>query len=273
MASVTEQKEGIIFDIQRCSMYDGPGIRTTIFLKGCPLSCRWCHNPESQNPEPELAYFLEKSTRQNPSAGQKKYGWYTDVDTLIECVQKDRSYFLATGGGLTVSGGEPFYQPGFLYTLLKRAKQENISTCIETSGFVSQAVLTELMPYIDIFLFDYKESSARLHKTFTGVNQELILSNLDYLYHNNKDIILRCPIIPSFNDTAEHFTGIAQMEKKYPNLKGIEILPYHDMGNAKAAALGRKDYLTAPSADAKLKAKWKEQMKLCGCCDNIRNSF
>lgn len=307
----TEKKEGIIFDIQRCSMYDGPGIRTTVFLKGCPLSCKWCHNPESQSPKPQLAFYREKCVYCQvchtlhplvhnfktlytqpihdisymdctqcgkcveccPTSALKIFGQYTDIDALMNIIIKDRPYYAETGGGLTVSGGEPFSQPSFLLSLLKQAKLEGISTCVETCGFVPRNILAEVMPYIDIFLFDYKETSPQLHKYYTAVDNVLILDNLDFLYHNQKRIVLRCPIVPGFNDTPEHFNGIAHMQQKYPQLSCIEIMPYHDLGKTKAQAIGKDYTVSAPTAGTDLKNKWREMMESCNCNQDILNSF
>ncbi len=246
---------GTVFDIQRCSMHDGPGIRTTVFLKGCPLSCKWCHNPESQKLLPQLAYYAEKCigcqlcsqihpqvhtfgispaavnhtvnyehctfcgkcVEQCPSHALKIFGYAQDITSIMNIVLKDMPYYQETGGGLTISGGEPFLQYDFLLGLLKEAKKKGISTCVETCGEVSRDKLSAAMEYIDYFLYDYKETSPIRHKKFTGVDNTLILDNLNFIYHNNQNIILRCPIIPGYNDTDEHFQGIAEMEKKYPN--------------------------------------------------------
>lgn len=300
---------GIVFDLQRCSMHDGPGIRTTVFLKGCPLSCKWCHNPESQNPNPQLAFFKDRCTgcrvcqkthpqvhqfsgspvehkilydsctgcgkcaRVCPASALKIYGQRTDIEELMEIIRKDVPYYKETGGGLTVSGGEPFSQFDFLLALLKESKKEGISTCIETCGFVSRKHLEEAMPYIDTFLFDYKETSPQLHKRFTGVDNSLILSNLDFLYRHEKDIILRCPAIPGFNDTPEHFKGIHKIETDYPKLKGIEIMPYHDLGKTKAHAIGNDYNIPGSTAGESVKNRWKEMLRSCLCGDSIINSF
>lgn len=305
------EQHGIVFDLQRCSMYDGPGIRTTVFFKGCPLSCKWCHNPESQAQQPQLAFYSEKcigcqvcqktdsrvhTFKSNcphpvhqidytacqlcgkcvtlcPASALKIFGCSTTVAKLMEVIQKDIPYYTETGGGLTVSGGEPFYQHTFLLELLKAASHAGISTAVETSGFVSKSILTKLMPYIDIFLFDYKVTTPSLHLKYTGVENAQILQNLDFLYHSNKQIILRCPIIPGYNDTPEHFQGIAAMERKYPDLSGIEIMPYHDLGKTKARAIGAVYEISAPTADISTKNTWKSMLRTFGCSSKVLNSF
>lgn len=298
---------GVIFDIQRCSMHDGPGIRTTVFLKGCPLSCKWCHNPESQALHPQLAFYAEKCSlcgrceslcpqvheitgnrhfvnysgcqacgacvKACPSHALSIFGNNVSVADIMETVRKDSVYYQQTGGGLTVSGGEPFLQHDFLTELLASAKSEQFHTCVETSGFTSREHLVKALPYVDLFLFDYKVTSPSLHKEFTGVDHKLILDNLEFLYRQDKQVLLRCPIIPGYNDTQEHFSGIHRIETAYPDLAGIEILPYHNLGRGKAAAIGQNYEISSPTADTDLKKQWKEKMAACGCSHLILQSF
>lgn len=300
-------KTGIVFDIERCSMYDGPGIRTTIFLKGCPLSCKWCHNPESQNPLPELAFFAEKcihcgkcaeicpSVHQISARSHKVYhhkctrcgkciencptnalkiiGKTYQLREIMDIVTKDKSYFDTTGGGITVSGGEPFSQYLFLKELLKCAKAEKIHTCIETSGFTTQEKLDGILPFTDLFLFDYKVTSPELHRSFTGVDNQTILNNFRYLYSCGQQIILRCPIIPGYNDTNDHFQSICKLEKQYPSLVGIEIMPYHSLGREKARSINKSYEITAPTVDEPIKSKWKKQLYAHGASTYLLNSF
>lgn len=299
---------GTIFNIERCSMYDGPGIRTTVFFKGCPLTCKWCHNPESQSPGTELAFYKNKCTGCQrcesvcpnqvhhfdtgkhlidssncartgncafscPNGALKLFGYTSYPEQIMEVIRKDIPYYNQTGGGMTISGGEPFFQSEFLLEVLKSAKSDGIHTCVETCGFVSAEVLMKTLPHIDLFLFDYKETAPVLHKEFTGVDNSLILSNLDLLCRLNKSVILRCPIIPGFNDTIEHFTGIHEIEKRYHNLAGIEILPYHDLGKEKAIATGHSYDISSPTADEHTRQLWKQQMADCGCTETILKSF
>lgn len=300
--------EGIIFDIQRCSMHDGPGIRTTVFLKGCPLSCKWCHNPESQRLNPQLAFYEEKCIGCKACVGEcmsnvhqfsenkhivdfkkcsgcgkcssvcgngalKLLGERISAEKIIDIVNRDRAYYDCSGGGLTVTGGEPFYQYEFLKELVRSAKNEKIHVCVETCGFVHTEKLTELLPYIDMFLFDYKETSPELHKKYTGVDNKLILENLQYLYNKGKQIILRCPIIPSYNDNIAHLRGIHELEQKFDKLAGIEIMPYHDLGKGKASAIGNAYEVNTDTLDEKAKCRLKQMLTSCGCGEKIISSF
>ncbi len=297
---------GIVFDIQRCSMHDGPGIRTTVFLKGCPLSCLWCHNPESQKGNAQVALFLDKCAlcgcceklcecgahkvgeehnyiREKciscgrcvdacPTNALKLYGYETTAEDVVRIVKKDEMYYKNSGGGVTISGGEPFFQYEFLKELLILFKSEGIHTCVETSGFVRREILEDIAPFVDMFLYDYKATGEGTHKKLTGVSNSLIMSNLKYLYDMGKEIVLRCPIIPNCNDSDEHFEYIAKMEKDMPNLCGIEILIYHNLGVNKAKAVGM-DCLSQENPDSVVRDEIRQRLKKCGCSDKIANSF
>ncbi len=304
----TPQLSGWLLDIQRSSMHDGPGIRTTVFLKGCPLSCKWCHNPESQKFSPQLAYFTEKCTlcrrcesvcstgahtfssqkhsfdrnaciqcgkcaKACPSGALKLFGYQATVEEVMAVVRKDKKYYDASSGGLTVSGGEPFAQFSFTLALLKAAREEGIHTCVETCGYASTEQILAFLPYVDYYLFDYKLTNDELHQAYTGVSNQKILYHLDLLYTHHAKIRLRCPIIPGVNDTPEHFAGIHALEVRYPDLCGIEIMPYHDMGKPKATALCRANEIEAATASQAQKDAWRREMARCGCSESILNSF
>jgi pyruvate formate lyase activating enzyme len=293
--------KGIVFDIQKFSLHDGPGIRTTVFLKGCPLRCLWCHNPESQSFKVELSFKKDKCvgcgaceavcsegvhkvTESSHTIDYSKckacgkcvevcaydalklYGKVMTVSEIISEVVKDIKYYEKSGGGITVSGGEPLAQPTFTRELLKAAREKGIHTCIESTGYVSTEIIGKLLPYVDLFLYDYKATDARKHEELTGVSNELILQNLQSIYEQGAAIILRCPLIPGVNDFEEHLQGIADMSRKYPLLKGIELLPYHDMGKGKYKELGREYFLgNLKNASEEQKKAWLSFFEAKGC--------
>lgn len=264
---------GLIFNIQKFCINDGPGIRTTVFFKGCPLRCEWCHNPESNRISPELLFSSDKcvlcrkceSVCENgvhifepvhtverglcalcgscvkicPADAIEIAGKTVSSDEVIKTALSDKEFFEDSGGGLTISGGEPFMQFEFLSEILKAAKNNSLHTCVETCGFCDEDRLIEASEYIDIFLFDYKLSDSALHKKYTGVGNEKILSNLHAIDKIGSDIILRCPIIPGVNDTDEHFKGIADTANSLHNILRIEIAPYHELGISKSMRLGK----------------------------------
>ena len=244
---------GTIFNIQRFCINDGPGIRTTIFLKGCPLKCIWCHNPESQAREPEIMFYKEKCTKcgscVNVTVNDSDFVCINDAkeicgkeissDEVIKEVLKDEIFYQNSGGGITISGGEPFYQFDFSLELVKKAKENGLHTAIETCGFVKNSNLKKIAEFVDLFLYDYKETNSEKHKNFTGVDNTVIIDNLSFLNDINKDVILRCPIIKGCNDRREHFEGIAEIANRYKNILHIEIEPYHSLGEGKYSALGK----------------------------------
>lgn len=225
-------EKGIVFDIQRFCVHDGPGIRTTVFLKGCPLRCAWCHNPESWRREPEP---LVKENGQTKLCGQEM-----TVGEVMDEVMVDYLYYRNSEGGVTLSGGEPMAQFEFTRALLQDAKRRGLHTCIETSGYAQSQKFNEIMPYVDLFLYDIKGTDPQAHKAHTGVGNRLILDNLELLHRNGAQILLRCPIIPGVNDSDTHLSGVAQLTERLPGISGVEIMPYHDMGKGKWKELGRK---------------------------------
>lgn len=294
-------EKAIIFDIQRASLHDGPGIRTTIFLKGCPLDCLWCHNPEATKTERQLFYqydkcklcgdcvivcdqkahlFVEKQhtidydkcklcgkcvENCNYSA-LKIIGQEMTVDEVMVEVMADYDFYQNSGGGITLSGGEPLFQYPFAKALLMRSRELGINTCIETSGFVSPFKLKQLFPLIDVLLFDYKITDKLDHEKYTGAPNQAILENLNAAYRYGISIILRCPVIPGINDNDWHFNAIAELNEKYPKLKAIEILPYHDMGNNKRISIGNAETLTElKTVLPETTQQWLEQLRELGC--------
>ncbi len=222
---------GRIFDIQKFSVHDGPGIRTIVFLKGCFLRCRWCCNPESQRYEIE-----EMST----DGTVKTIGRDVTVREIMDEVLKDRVYYRRSGGGLTISGGEALRQPEFTTALLKAAKESGVSTAIESTGHASFEIIQMLLPYLDLYLLDIKHINPDKHKEFTGVSNRLILENAVKIAREAKKLIIRVPVVPNFNDTPDEIADIAGFASSLPNVNEIHLLPYHRLGRDKYTGLGRE---------------------------------
>ena len=247
--------KGIIFDIQRFCTKDGPGIRTTVFFKGCPLRCLWCHNPESQN------LCVEKIKKASGDGIQICGKEYT-VDEVLEIVQKDSLYYEKSGGGLTLSGGEPLFQPDFALELMRQAKARGFNIALETCGMASEEVLRKSAEFVDLYLYDFKESDPYRHKEYTGFKNDIILENIRILNELKKDIILRCPIIPTFNDRDEHFNSIASLIEKYSAVIKVQIEPYHSFGVDKYRRLGRNYQLnTVKTPDCDIVDNWYKNIK------------
>ncbi|MBN2221881.1 MAG: glycyl-radical enzyme activating protein, partial [Vallitaleaceae bacterium] len=195
-----------------------------------PLRCVWCHNPESWELQPQMMFFEEP----------KIVGREMTVEEILKEVKADQSYYRTSGGGITISGGEPMLQFGFLKELLEAAKKEELHVCIETSGFADQDQFAAIYQMVDLFLFDIKQLDSDKHRKYTGVSNQRILSNLDFLYGKGAKIQLRCPMIPGVNDAREDRIRIEELSRQYPDLEGVEFLPYHDMGKGKWEALGKE---------------------------------
>ena len=286
---------GTIFNIQKFSINDGPGIRTTVFMKGCPLNCLWCHNPESKSRKTEIFFDARKcvgcrscevcpygchvftdtehifNREKCAACGKCAAECYTDalelvgteksVEEIIAEVMKDEAFYENSGGGMTLSGGEPMFQFDFTYELLKRAKENGLHTCIETCGFAKWEQYEKIADLVDIFLFDYKETDPGKHKEFTGVTNELILENLKKLDEKGCKTVLRCPIIPGLNDTDEHFTGIAKTANSLRNVLEINVEPYHPLGKGKSEMLGKEYFSDDLSfADDNAVKEWIEKI-------------
>lgn len=261
--------KGLVFNIQRFSIHDGPGIRTVVFLKGCPLHCAWCHNPESQCRAPEILFYKEKCVGcgrcHGITAQDADFVCKNDAkeicgkemragDVLTE-VLKDRVFYENSGGGLTLSGGEPLFQSDFSLCLLKKAKEAGVHTAMETCGLCSPEKMAEFARVTDFFLFDYKETDPRLHREFTGAGNERILDNLRLLNTVGKPVVLRCPLVPGYNDRREHLEGICRLANGFSCVQAVEAEPYHALGEHKARALGKKiPHISVP--DEAKKAEW-----------------
>lgn len=224
--------KGRIFDIQRFSTHDGPGIRTIVFLKGCALRCRWCCNPESQS------YAIETMIQ---NGKPKTMGRDVTVEEVLSEVLQDRPYYNRSGGGITLSGGESLLQPDFAISLLEACKENGINTAIETTGFAEAEVIEKFLPYLDTVLMDIKHINSQKHNEFTSQPNERILENAKLIALKAKKLIIRVPVIPTFNDTVAEIAEIASFASNLPNVNEIHLLPYHSMGRDKYTGLGR-DY-------------------------------
>ncbi|RHR24439.1 glycyl-radical enzyme activating protein [Clostridium sp. AF19-22AC] len=224
--------KGRIFDIQRYSIHDGNGIRTIVFLKGCVLRCRWCCNPESQRFEIETMLVQ----------GEKKtIGRDVTVAEVMETVEKDRTYYRRTGGGLTLSGGESLCQPEFAEALLRAANEAGISTALESMGYADYSIIERILPYLDQYLLDIKHMNPAKHKEFTGHSNELMLENAMHIARSGMtELSIRVPVIPGFNDTVEEIRDIAEYTKALGTVKRLHLLPYHRLGQDKYEGLGRR---------------------------------
>jgi pyruvate formate lyase activating enzyme len=267
-----EAIEGIITDIQRYSLHDGPGLRTNVFFKGCSLHCAWCANPETQTPHPELAVFsrmcircgqfdadcpdgwlvrqdtawkrevqydYETRARLCPAGGVRWIGEQRSAGSVMDEVRRDAPFY-EDGGGMTLTGGEPALQSAFAEALLRLAHEEHIHTAIETCGHAPWRNLARLLPHLDTILFDVKHMDPAVHRAFTGAGNERILSNLRRLAAAAAPVVVRIPLIPGFNASAESLRAIGRFVAGLPgNTTQVDLLPYHTLGRAKYAALAQ----------------------------------
>ena len=218
--------EGIIFNIQKFSLNDGPGIRTVVFFKGCPLRCAWCANPESQSPRPE-------------QVGDKTEGKLMTVPEVMEVVLQDLPFYEESGGGVTLSGGEAMMQPDFAEALLAALQEQGLHTAMETTGFAAPEVFRRLCGRLDLLLFDVKHWDEARHRQGTGVSNQLILENLAWAVKSGPEVLPRLPVIPGFNASLEDAAGFARLLQK-AGLSKVQLLPFHQLGEGKYAKLGRE---------------------------------
>lgn len=269
--------KGNIFEIKHFAVHDGKGIRTTVFLKGCPLHCLWCHNPESQSSSEQFGYLPHKCVNCGscvsacPTGAQKldeahkhiydrslcnmcglcvsvcprkalsKYGKMVSVDEILPELLQDRDFYETSDGGVTLSGGEPLSQIDFCEELLKKLKKENINTAVDTCGFASWESIKRIIPFTDIFLYDIKHMNSDKHYEYTGQHNELIIENLKKLNECDKKIEIRVPLIPSYNDDENNLREMANLFKDMKMIDRIKILPYHEFARTKYASIGMKD--------------------------------
>jgi pyruvate formate lyase activating enzyme len=273
----------IIFDLKKYSIHDGPGIRTTVFFKGCPLRCWWCHNPEGQSPRVELLLRPSRCIRcgacveacpngavswdgDRPltdrqlcqhcgvctetcfAEARQLAGRQMELNQVLAEIEADRPFYEASGGGVTLSGGEPLFQSEFARQLLAACQQRDLHTALDTCGFAAWEVLDSLRACVDLFLYDIKLVDDRAHQRYTGVSNRLILENLRRLSALGHAIRLRVPLIPGINDDPPSLEGIARLAAGLPVLQGLDLLPYHRLGADKYARLEKAYPLAAAEA-------------------------
>jgi pyruvate formate lyase activating enzyme len=275
----TEATRGLIYNIQRYSIHDGPGIRTTVFLKGCPLKCRWCQNPESVRGFPEVGYgetqcardyacveacprnAIKVSGEGRPIRIDRRLcrtcaehncinacrvkalrliGEYVTVDEVIGEVARDRLFYRNSNGGVTLSGGEPLEQPLFALSLLKECKEKGIHTALDTSGYADWEVLKNILDYVDLVLYDVKCFDPQEHLALTGVPNDKILQNLKSIVsETDTPVVARIPVIPGYNDSGENISATCEFLKSI-GLEEVNLLPYHKLGVGKYKTVGRR---------------------------------
>ncbi len=249
-----QKDSGLVFDIKKFALHDGPGIRTTVFFKGCPLNCWWCHNPEGINPEPEE---MTKSLYQQSSASpesKETIGKHMSVEEIMSEIKKDWIFYEESGeGGVSFSGGEPLMQPLFLEKLIDACKGEELMITLDTCGFSPWEVLDRIKDKVDLFLYDIKIIDEEKHRKYTGVSNSIILTNLQKLDAEGKNLIIRFPVIPGITDTKENVNQIRDFIKTLKNTKEIHLLPFHNIAKGKYIKLKRKNPLENTDSPTKEK--------------------
>ena len=280
---------GIVTDIIPFSVNDGPGIRTSVFLKGCPLHCRWCHNPEGQRSGPQVMVQPSRCVGCGacavcPSGARGVHGELDPAlctgcglcvsvcpaeacritgremtpEEVLAQVLPDKPFFRGRGG-VTISGGEPMDQPAFTLALASLLRENGISVVLETCGHAPWEYFEAAAPFVNCFLYDWKITDPELHRRWTGADNALIRENLGKLHDRGAGIVLRCPVIPGVNDTPEHFEGIARLTRELPRILRVDLLPYHALGNDKRVRLGlpRSEF---PVPDRETAERWRNDL-------------
>ncbi len=256
----------IVFDVKRFAIHDGPGIRTTVYLKGCPLCCPWCHNPEGQSADPEIIFWENRCIQCDnclqvcsqgavlhsadcevcgrcvlvcPTGAREMIGRQVTISQVMAEIERDIVFYDESGGGVTFSGGEPLCQPEFLTALLQACKERDIHTAVDTTGFGPTVLLTAISPNVDLFLYDLKLMDEAAHRQLTGVSNRLILENLRALDERNANVIVRIPIIPGITDQDRNITQIGRFVSSLACVQRVDVLPYNPASREKHRRLGR----------------------------------
>jgi pyruvate formate lyase activating enzyme len=230
--------QGMIFRIKRYALHDGPGIRTTVFFKGCPLCCSWCHNPEGIDPQPQ-----KMMRRTDTGEVEETVGFAIGIDALIREIEKDHLFYDESGGGVTFSGGEPLAQPAFLEAILAKCNEREIHAALDTSGCAPVEVIERILPRLQLVLFDLKIMDADRHRRHTGVSNRIILENLTRIAAGPAPLRIRVPLIPGITDGDENLSAIARFAAKLKVLEGIDLLPFHRIGEEKYRRLKRTNHM------------------------------
>jgi len=291
--------DGMIFDIQRYAIHDGPGVRTIVFLKGCPLRCWWCQNPEGILPKPQLMYFKNKCIHCHkciyscpvdaimfsddehyidrgkcieckvcveacPTGALKLVGRRVSVEDLIRDLERDVLLYDSSNGGVTFSGGEPLFQPEFLRETLRKCVELNIHTCMETSGYASRSVLESITSYVDLFLYDLKLINDEDHRKYTGVSNRIIKENLKFLVEKGENVVVRFPVIPTITDTEENVFSLMEFLSLLKGVEEVDLLPFHDV-EEKYRYLGVEYKMPVHNSPSKERLIWiKEKLEGLG---------
>jgi pyruvate formate lyase activating enzyme len=300
VSAPTTTIQGRLFNLQRCSVHDGPGIRTTVFFKGCPLSCDWCHNPEGIGATPELMLHAERCfscgacsevcpiteagaapagsswnaaaclrcgscVEACPADARELAGRMHDVRELVDLVERDRPFFEASGGGVTFSGGEPLDQPDFLTACLRACRERGLHTAVDTCGLAPRDLMFEVADLADLVLYDLKHMDSEAHRRHTGVGNRQILDNLRLLSTTQTEIWVRVPLIPGVNDGVAHLEDLGAFLASLPRRHRVVLLPYHAIAAGKTTRLGVSAVFTAyPTPDTAMLGAVQQRLQNFG---------